>query len=110
MQISLSSYLYAVILGQCSKNALKLPRIGSIILTIISLNLAVSHLQRPPINAYVKAYSRADLFLDNNHSVITKMGSSDTPKANSKCFSEIINNCPSNSIHQSYIYSIQLLT
>ena len=62
------------------KNALRLPSIGSSILTSIPLNLAVSHFQRPSRNMYVKAYSKADLLLDNNLSVTAKMGSSDAPK------------------------------
>ena len=80
MQFALFQYLYALILGQCSKNALKLPKIGSSIVTIISLNLAVSHSQRPSRNVYVKEYSKADLLLDNNLSVIGKMECSDAPK------------------------------
>ena len=73
-------YFYALFLGQCSKNALKLPRLGSSIITIISLNLAVSHFQRPSRYMYVKAYSKVDLLLENNFSVIAKMGCSDAPK------------------------------
>ena len=80
MQFALCYYLYAPILGQCSKNPLKPPRIGRSILTIISLNLAVSHFQRPSTDVYVKACSKADLLLDNNFSVIVKMGCSDAPK------------------------------
>jgi len=56
------------------------PRIGSSIITIISLNLAVSHFQRPSRNVYVKAFSKADLLLDNNLCVIAKMECSDAPK------------------------------
>jgi len=44
------------------------------------LNLAVSHIQRPSRNVYVKAYSKADLLLDNNLCVIAKMECSDAPK------------------------------
>jgi len=66
--------------GTMLQNPLKLPGIGSIILTIISLNLAVSHIQRPSRNVYVKAYSKADLLLDNNLCVIAKMECSDAPK------------------------------
>ena len=46
----------------------------------MSLNLAVSHFKRPSRNVYVKAYSNADLLLDNNLSVIAKMGCCDAPK------------------------------
>ena len=80
MQFAFFKYLYAPILGQCSKSALKLPKIGSSIITIITLNLVVSHFQWPSRNVYVKEYSKADLLLDNNLSVIAKMECSDAPK------------------------------
>ena len=61
-------------------HALKLPRIGSSIITIISLNLAASHFQRPSRHVYVKSFSKADLLLDNNLCVLAKLECSDEPK------------------------------